>query len=268
VQAADIGGRLPRARGILSACRSLERMLRRKALHLAAPDQAKGVRSGADTGPVRSSTTRPEDCSTRCSVVAGTRWIRWQDGPRLVGQPPDRLCRTGRPPLTRLFGSPSREEGGAHPDISASFDALMGPLDYGTPDSERRTAGGWEGKYGRTVGRWRRRHGACRGHLASRPAIQGILVDRRARWYGALRREQLQAGGHKTPTGSQQSDSASSSRGRAGQPLLPMKSDPERRDRPRGAGAILGRVRKAAHPTQPHASSSGGFRGGPRPPPI
>ncbi len=52
--------------------------------------------------------------------------------------------RTGTSAYHELFGLPFWEDLEAHPDIAASFDALMGPPGHGTPDPEVLLTGGWE----------------------------------------------------------------------------------------------------------------------------
>ena len=84
--------------------------------------------------------------------------------------------RTGRPAYHEAFGQPFWEDLEAHPDVAASFDALMGP-GHGTPDPEVlvnpadwasiRTVvdvGGGTGSLLAEV-------------LRARPAVRGILVD-------------------------------------------------------------------------------------------
>src|SRR5207302_8159760 len=44
--------------------------------------------------------------------------------------------RTGRPAYHEAFGRGFWDDLDAHPDIAASFDALMGPSGHGTPDPE------------------------------------------------------------------------------------------------------------------------------------
>src|SRR6266567_1769040 len=44
--------------------------------------------------------------------------------------------RTGTPAYHERFGLPFWEDLQAHPDIAASFDALMGPAGHGIPDPE------------------------------------------------------------------------------------------------------------------------------------
>src|SRR5207253_2738840 len=52
--------------------------------------------------------------------------------------------RTGQPAYRELFGRPFWEDLDAHPDIAASFDALMGPAGHGVPDPEVLIAGDWQ----------------------------------------------------------------------------------------------------------------------------
>lgn len=84
--------------------------------------------------------------------------------------------RTGKPAYHEHFGLPFWEDLDAHPDVAASFDALIGSAGHGTPNPEFQVTGGWESV--RTVvdvG------GGTGGMLAeilrTRPAIHGTLVD-------------------------------------------------------------------------------------------
>ncbi|MGP0064640.1 MAG: methyltransferase [Isosphaeraceae bacterium] len=52
--------------------------------------------------------------------------------------------RTGAPAYHTVFGRPFWEDLAAHPDVAASFDALMGPAGHGIPDPEVLVGGGWE----------------------------------------------------------------------------------------------------------------------------
>ena len=71
--------------------------------------------------------------------------------------------RTGTPAYHEIFGLPFWEDLEAHPDIAASFDALMGPPGHGTPDPEVDVGGGT---------------GALLAEiLRARPEIYGTLVD-------------------------------------------------------------------------------------------
>jgi hypothetical protein len=69
--------------------------------------------------------------------------------------------RTGAPAYHEVFGLPFWEDLEAHPQVAASFDALIGPLGHGTPNGDFQISGGWEAVQ------------VLRAH----PAIQGILVD-------------------------------------------------------------------------------------------
>jgi len=84
--------------------------------------------------------------------------------------------RTGAPAYRDVFGLPFWEDLDAHPDVSASFDALMGPAGHGTPDPALQLTDGWDGvQTAVDVG------GGTGAFLAeilrTRPAIRGILVD-------------------------------------------------------------------------------------------
>jgi SAM-dependent methyltransferase len=84
--------------------------------------------------------------------------------------------RTGAPAYQEVFGMPFWEDLDAHPDIAASFDALMGPAGHGTPDPEVLVTGGWESV--RTVVDVGGGTGALLAEiLRARPAIHGTLVD-------------------------------------------------------------------------------------------
>jgi precorrin-6B methylase 2 len=75
-----------------------------------------------------------------------------------------------------LFGLPFWEDLEAHPDIAASFDALMGPPGHGTPDPEVLVTGGWESV--RTVVDVGGGTGALLAEiLCARPENHGTLVD-------------------------------------------------------------------------------------------
>ncbi len=84
--------------------------------------------------------------------------------------------RTGAPAYHEMFSLPFWEDLDAHPDIAASFDALMGPPGHGTPDPEVLVTGGWESV--RTVVDVGGGTGALlAGILRARPEIHGTLVD-------------------------------------------------------------------------------------------
>ncbi len=84
--------------------------------------------------------------------------------------------RTGAPAYQEVFGRPFWEDLQAHPDIAASFDALMGPGGHGTPDPEVLVSGGWESV--RTVVDVGGGTGSLLAEiLRARPSVRGTLVD-------------------------------------------------------------------------------------------
>lgn len=84
--------------------------------------------------------------------------------------------RTGAPAYHERFGLPFWEDLNAHPEIAASFDALIGPAGHGTPSPEFQITGGWESI--RTVVDVGGGTGAMLAEiLRRRPEIHGILVD-------------------------------------------------------------------------------------------
>jgi SAM-dependent methyltransferase len=84
--------------------------------------------------------------------------------------------RTGAAAYHEHFGLPFWEDLDAHPDIAASFDALIGPPGHGTPDPEFQITGGWEPV--RTVVDVGGGTGAMLAEiLRARPEIRGTLVD-------------------------------------------------------------------------------------------
>jgi SAM-dependent methyltransferase len=84
--------------------------------------------------------------------------------------------RTGVPAYHTVFGRPFWDDLAAHPEIAASFDALMGPPGHGTPDPEVLMSGDWESV--RTVVDVGGGTGALLAEiLRTRPGIRGILVD-------------------------------------------------------------------------------------------
>lgn len=83
---------------------------------------------------------------------------------------------TGTSAYHEIFGLPFWDDLEAHPDIAASFDALMGPPGHGTPDPEVLVTGGWEEV--KTVVDVGGGTGALLAEiLRTRPAIHGTLVD-------------------------------------------------------------------------------------------
>jgi 2,7-dihydroxy-5-methyl-1-naphthoate 7-O-methyltransferase len=84
--------------------------------------------------------------------------------------------RTGAPAYHSVFGRPFWEDLQAHPDVAASFDALMGPSGHGTPDPEVLVSGGWESV--RTIVDVGGGTGSLLAEiLRKRPALRGTLVD-------------------------------------------------------------------------------------------
>ncbi|MDR3704101.1 MAG: methyltransferase [Candidatus Sulfopaludibacter sp.] len=84
--------------------------------------------------------------------------------------------RTGRPAYHEAFGLPFWEDLDAHPEVAASFDALMGP-GHGTPDPEILVnAADWASI--RTVVDVGGGTGSLLAEvLRARPSVRGILVD-------------------------------------------------------------------------------------------
>jgi hypothetical protein len=84
--------------------------------------------------------------------------------------------RTGSPGYHEVFGLPFWEDLDAHPAISASFDALIGPAGHGVPNPEFQITGGWEPV--RTVVDVGGGTGAMLAEtLRARPHVHGTLVD-------------------------------------------------------------------------------------------
>jgi SAM-dependent methyltransferase len=83
---------------------------------------------------------------------------------------------SGEPAYQEAFGLPFWEDLDAHPDLAASFDALIGPAGHGTPNAEFQIAGGWGSV--RTVVDVGGGTGAMLAELLRiRPALRGTLVD-------------------------------------------------------------------------------------------
>jgi 2,7-dihydroxy-5-methyl-1-naphthoate 7-O-methyltransferase len=84
--------------------------------------------------------------------------------------------RTGAPAYHDVFGRPFWEDLRAHPDLAASFDALMGPAGHGTPDPEVLITADWESV--RTVVDVGGGTGSLLAEiLRARPTVRGTLVD-------------------------------------------------------------------------------------------
>ena len=86
------------------------------------------------------------------------------------------FVRTGAPAYHEVFGRPFWEDLDSHPDIGASFDALIGPQGHGMPNADFDLAGGWDSV--RTVVDVGGGTGAMlAGILRLRPHVLGTLVD-------------------------------------------------------------------------------------------
>jgi hypothetical protein len=84
--------------------------------------------------------------------------------------------RTGKSGYHEVFGLPFWEDLDAHPEIGASFDALIGPTGHGIPNPEFRITGGWGSV--RTVVDVGGGTGAMLAEILRRwPEIHGTLVD-------------------------------------------------------------------------------------------
>jgi SAM-dependent methyltransferase len=85
--------------------------------------------------------------------------------------------RTGASAYHEVFGLPFWEDLDAHPEVGASFDALIGPAGHGAPNPEFQLIGGWEPV--RAVVDVGGGTGAMLAEiLRARPQIHGTLVDR------------------------------------------------------------------------------------------
>jgi hypothetical protein len=84
--------------------------------------------------------------------------------------------RTGKPAYAEIFGRPFWDDLDAHPDIAASFDALMGPSGHDTPDPEVLITPSWDSVD--TVVDVGGGTGTLLSEiLRARPGIRGTLVD-------------------------------------------------------------------------------------------
>jgi hypothetical protein len=84
--------------------------------------------------------------------------------------------RTGKPAYHEVFGRPFWEDLAAHPEVAASFDALMGPAGHGIPDYDIELTGGWDGI--RSIVDVGGGTGAMlAGLLRRHPQVRGTLVD-------------------------------------------------------------------------------------------
>ena len=84
--------------------------------------------------------------------------------------------RTGAPAYKELFGRPFWEDLEAHPEISAGFDAIIGPAGHGIPNADFQITGGWDSVH--TVVDVGGGTGAMLAEvLRMHPVLRGILVD-------------------------------------------------------------------------------------------
>jgi hypothetical protein len=84
--------------------------------------------------------------------------------------------KTGEPAYSQRFGLPFWEDLNAHPEIAASFDALIGPTGHGTPDANFEMPGGWENV--RTIADVGGGTGSMLAEiLRQHPTLHGILID-------------------------------------------------------------------------------------------
>jgi hypothetical protein len=86
------------------------------------------------------------------------------------------FVRTGQPAYREVFGMPFWEDLDAHPEIAASFDALLGSVGHGPPNPDFAITGGWDAI--RTVvdvggGTGGMLAAILRGH----PHLRGTLVE-------------------------------------------------------------------------------------------
>lgn len=100
--------------------------------------------------------------------------------------------RTGKSGYQEVFGRPFWEDLAAHPEVAASFDALMGPAGHGVPDLDVELTGGWAavrsvvdvgGGTGAMLASLLRQHPQARGTLVDFPqtvarADLGGVADR------------------------------------------------------------------------------------------
>jgi hypothetical protein len=83
---------------------------------------------------------------------------------------------TGAPAYDEIFGRPFWDDLAAHPNVAASFDALMGPEGHGQPGTDIPLTGGWEAV--RTVVDVGGGTGSLLAAiLRAHPSVKGTLVD-------------------------------------------------------------------------------------------
>jgi len=84
--------------------------------------------------------------------------------------------RTGRSAYHEVFGRPFWDDLAAHPDVAASFDALMGPAGHDAPDPNVLLSGDWS-PIGTVVDVGVGTGSLLAGVLRAHPTVRGILVD-------------------------------------------------------------------------------------------
>jgi hypothetical protein len=99
--------------------------------------------------------------------------------------------RTGRPAYDRVFGRPFWDDLDAHPDVAASFDALMGPGGHGAADPDVLVDGAWQDVH--TVVDVGGGTGSLLAAILRAHPVRGVLVDRPSTL--ARAREELEAAG-------------------------------------------------------------------------
>ncbi len=84
--------------------------------------------------------------------------------------------RTGKSGYSEVFGLPFWEDLDAHPEVAASFDALIGPAGHGTPNLNFNITGGWDSI--QTVTDVGGGTGAMLSEiLRAHPHLRGTLID-------------------------------------------------------------------------------------------
>jgi 2,7-dihydroxy-5-methyl-1-naphthoate 7-O-methyltransferase len=87
-----------------------------------------------------------------------------------------KYVRTGAPAYHEIFGLPFWQDLDAHPDVAASFDALIGPVGHGSPNPEFDITGGW-GPIRSVVDVGGGTGAMLAELLRQRPELHGTLVD-------------------------------------------------------------------------------------------
>ncbi|MFG1707743.1 methyltransferase [Nonomuraea sp. M3C6] len=84
--------------------------------------------------------------------------------------------RSGEPAYRELYGRPFWDDLEAHPELGASFDALMGPVGHGEFDPEILPGGDWDG-VAEVVDVGGGTGAALAAILRARPGVKGTLVE-------------------------------------------------------------------------------------------